>query len=127
MTPAITPEMRDALSLAAGGPILVQDAATQKAYYLSTEPSSFDGFTEVIRITKEMFGQFGGVEVDTTHDPEYPDEKYVVFTAMVEGDNRTLLRFEDEWIRRVADVIPRWNAFRLRLRRKQRRMVGTGD
>ena len=35
------------------------------------------------------------------HDPEFPDEKYTVFSVEVKADVPMIMRMEAEWVRRV--------------------------
>jgi hypothetical protein len=59
---------------------------------------------EVIRITREVFGPFSRVRV--LDDPEFGDT-HVVFHVAARGEVEEELAREEEWGRRVKQVIPR--------------------
>lgn len=77
------------------------------------ERRAFRAFGEVIRVTNELFGD---VHVKESHDPEFADEKYVVFIVRVRGSAQELLALENKWVDQVRKVARNWESFRLSLR-----------
>lgn len=79
----------------------------------AAERRAFCAFGEIIRITNELFGD---VRVKETFDPEFADDKYVVFIVYAKGSAKELLALEENWIERVSKVARNWESFRLSLR-----------
>lgn len=77
------------------------------------ERRAFRSFGEVIRITNELFGD---VSVKESSDPEFVDEKFVVFVVRAKGSSKELLALEDKWVEQVRKVARNWESFRLSLR-----------
>jgi hypothetical protein len=81
-----------------------------------SERRAFDALGQVIEITEEIFGV--PVVVESDCDPEHPNEKYVRFCVEVADDTSTILARELEWARRMANIEPKWDAFRLSIKPK---------
>ncbi|WP_254507167.1 hypothetical protein [Anatilimnocola floriformis] len=77
------------------------------------ERRAFRAFGEVIRITTELFGE---VHVKESFDPEFAEEKYVVFVVRAPGTSKELMALERQWIEQVRQVARNWESFRLSLR-----------
>ena len=77
------------------------------------ERRAFRAFSEVIRITNELFGE---VKVKESCGPEFADDKYVVFVVRANGSSKELLALEEQWIEQVSKVAKNWESFRLSLR-----------
>ncbi len=78
------------------------------------ERMAFEALRKIIAATTEIFGE--DVHVKESCDPEFPEEKYVVFSVSARGNAREIVAQEAEWVRRVRDVAPAWDAFRLSIR-----------
>lgn len=77
------------------------------------ERRAFRAFGEVIRITNELFGE---VHVKESHDPEFADDKYVLFIVRARGSAQELLALENKWVEQVSKIARSWESFRLSLR-----------
>jgi len=76
--------------------------------------NAFGAFTRVIEVTTDLFGE---CVTKASHDPEYPDEKWIVFVVEIDSD-QDAVALESVWIERVRPWIPAWNSFRLSIQRK---------
>lgn len=74
------------------------------------ERRAFRAFSEVIRITNELFGE---VKIKESYDPDFADEKYVVFVVRANGSSQELLALEEQRIEQVRKVARNWESFRL--------------
>ena len=63
------------------------------------ERRAFRAFSEVIRITNELFGE---VQIKESCDPEIVNEKYVLFVVRAKGSSQELLALEERWIEQVG-------------------------
>jgi len=79
--------------------------------------AAFNAFTQIISITSDIFQVHPTVEV--TCDPEYPADRYIVFTVEAFGSISEIVSLESKWASRIAQVTPRWDAFRLSIKRKK--------
>ncbi len=70
-----------------------------------------DAIGRILDITTELFP--GEVVVGNSADPEYPDDRFVVFTVGASGELDEILDRECEWLRRVAAGTAGAHAFRL--------------
>ncbi len=70
-----------------------------------------DTIGRILDITTELFP--GEVAVGNSADPEFPDDRFVVFTVDASGELDEILDRECEWLRRVAAITPGTHAFRL--------------
>jgi hypothetical protein len=70
-----------------------------------------DAIGRIVEITTELFP--GEVVVGNSADPEFPDDRFVVFTVEASGELDEILDRECEWLRRVAAVTPGTHTFRL--------------
>lgn len=59
----------------------------------------------VIQITREVYGRFS--EVSVSVDPEIPDDTHIVFRVPVNCSIDEALDMDEEWGRRVLEIIPR--------------------
>lgn len=80
----------------------------------AAEFAAFETLRKIIAITTEIFGE--DVQVKESCDPEFPEERYVVFSVITRGDPRETVAQESEWVRRVGEVACDWDAFRLSIR-----------
>jgi len=69
---------------------------------------------EIVEITGELFG--ADVNVARSCDPEFPDNKSVVFSVQTSGTVRESCEAEREWIRRIEAIAPHWKLLRLAVR-----------
>lgn len=63
-----------------------------------------DYLDDILALTEEIFP--GEVRIDVEADPEWPQDRYVVFTVKADGDARELVQRQCEWHRRVLAVAP---------------------
>jgi hypothetical protein len=82
-----------------------------------SQKAALDKVLGIVGITTEIFG--GPVAIEEFVDPEFPDERKVVFIAEVQGENASILKMESEWVKRVTSLKPAWDGFRLRIKRKK--------
>lgn len=78
--------------------------------------AAFETYHEIINLTTEVFGP--GVQVRSVYDPEFPNEKYVVFSPEVSGDASVIVKKESEWVDRMSHIGYWWHGFRLSIKRK---------
>jgi hypothetical protein len=57
-------------------------------------------FAQVVDITRDLFP--GAVSAELLDDPEYPQDRYMVFTAQFHGAVEESVERQLEWHRRVA-------------------------
>ena len=76
--------------------------------------AAFETLRKIIAVTSEIFGE--QVQVKESCDPDFPEERYVVFSVIADGDPQATVAQEREWVRRVSDVAPDWDGFRLSIR-----------
>ncbi len=76
--------------------------------------AAFETLRKIIAITTEIFGE--DVHVKNSCDPEFTEERYVVFSVSTRRDPQGVVAQESEWVRRVGEVSPDWHAFRLSIR-----------
>ncbi len=60
---------------------------------------------KVIDLTREIYGGFSAVSVSV--DPEIPDDTHIVFRVPVRGSIDEALDMDEEWGRRILEIIPR--------------------
>ena len=77
----------------------------------AAEFAALETLRKIISVTTEIFGD--DVQVKETCEPEFPDERYVVFSVATRGNPREVVAQEAEWIRRVGALGTDWDAFRL--------------
>lgn|SRR5487761_1834629 len=75
-----------------------------------------DVVQKVVEITRQIFP--GSVSIEPSHDPEYPQDEFIVLTVEPSGEIDELLERECQWIQRVADIMPGLGAFRLAIHPK---------
>lgn len=71
---------------------------------------------EIVEVTSRIFGAPPAIRTD--HDPEYPNEPYLVLVVDVAGDVPRLLDLEDQWVAAVRDPHQHWPGLRLLIRPK---------
>ena len=76
--------------------------------------SAFDIITEIVRVTTRLFGE--DVRVYESCDPEFPQDKWVVFAVEPTMEISELLRAEREWVRAMAQIAPECDMARLLIR-----------
>jgi len=77
---------------------------------------AFTVLQKVVDLTTELFGK--NVQIASDFDPEYPDDKYTVFTVEVAGSSDEIMRTEGEWARRVNSLVKGVDSFQLSIRVK---------
>ncbi len=60
---------------------------------------------QVIDLTREIYGGFSDVSVSV--DPEIPDDTHIVFRVPVHCSIEEALDLDEEWGRRIMEMIPR--------------------
>lgn len=63
-----------------------------------------DQIQDVFDLTQEMFP--GDVSVEAEHDPEWPDDEWIAFTAYSSESTQWILDQELKWFDRVRRLIP---------------------
>ncbi len=66
---------------------------------------------DVIELTERMFG---APEVTVSHDPEFPENAFVVFNVIASGSPKEIVDKRMAWHEKVGDVQPRYSG-RIRL------------
>ncbi len=60
---------------------------------------------QVIDLTREIYGGFSDISVSV--DPEIPDDTHIVFRVPVRCSIDEALDMDEEWGRRIMEIIPR--------------------
>jgi hypothetical protein len=60
---------------------------------------------QVVDLTREVYGGFSAVSVSV--DPEIPDDTHIVFRVPVRCSVEAALDMDEEWGRRIIEIIPR--------------------
>jgi hypothetical protein len=88
--------------------------STQAPVAAVVQQAAIDLLSKVISLTTTLFGQ--EVTVHEEHDPEFPEDRYVVFAVESEMDVADLVRAEQAWVREVRAIAPNWDSLRLSIR-----------
>jgi hypothetical protein len=74
---------------------------------------------------KELVGQLAlmteevfecGVQIADDFDPEFPEERHVVFIVQPRAPKQRLVEMEAQWVKRLRSAAPDWEAVRLSIR-----------
>lgn len=78
---------------------------------------AFDAYCTIVKITTDVFGE--PVQIKSTYDPSFPDERYILFIAETDAPARQVLEMESDWNRQVSAVTSYWHGIRLSIKRKK--------
>lgn len=73
-----------------------------------------EAISQISGVTHALFG--GAVAVNTSRDPEYPAEEYLVFAVAAALSPGDIVHAECEWIRQVEAIVPNCDSLRLSIR-----------
>src|SRR5687768_4116342 len=62
---------------------------------------------QIVAMTSQLFQT--PATVKESYDPEFPNEKHLVFVAETRADNAAILDLEGQWNRRVTQLFPGWH------------------
>ena len=91
-------------------------ANVESVGFQHAQQNAFSALLQIVDITTEIFGE--DVSIKATSSPDSAADRYVCLTAATEGDNEAILTKESEWVRRISEVAPVWDGFKLRVKRK---------
>ncbi len=81
------------------------DLITAEVYETAVRLDVARHLQRVIDLTREVYGGFSDVSVSI--DPEIPDDIHIVFRVPVRCSIEEALDLDEEWGRRIMQIIPR--------------------
>jgi hypothetical protein len=89
-------------------------SSSDAAFAAAPQQAAIEILSRLVRITTSLFGK--EVKVVEDCDPEFPDDRYVVFAVDSDMEPADLLRAEQAWVREVRAIAPNWDSVRLSIR-----------